>query len=237
MNDDTTSLLQAVAPSPFHPDAATSARKADASEAEISPEQVIQTYDRYARAYDWLFGAIYAPGVQEMARAVRGCAPQRVLEIGVGTGLALPHYPTDAEVTGIDLSGSMLTQARKRASRLPHRSIQLLEMDGESLRFPDASFDCVTLPYVLSVTPNPDRLVAEARRVCRPDGHLLILNHFSGAGIWSAFEAPLRAFASRIGFRSDFSYSHHVERHDWQILSCKPVNLFGLSRLVLVRNE
>jgi phosphatidylethanolamine/phosphatidyl-N-methylethanolamine N-methyltransferase len=202
----------------------------------ISQEQVIRAYDRYAPAYDWLFAAIYAHGVREMARAVEQCAPKRVLEIGVGTGLALPHYPANVQITAIDLSASMLARARKRASQLPDRPIQLMEMDGESLRFPDASFDCVTLPYVLSVTPNPDRLIAEARRVCRADGHLLILNHFSGAGIWRVFEAPLRALAARIGFRSDFSYSHHVERHDWRIISCKPVNLLGLSRLVLARN-
>jgi len=215
---------------------ATRSANAVASEAEISSAQVIQVYDRYAPAYDWLFGAIYAHGVREMARTVRECAPKRVLEIGVGTGLALPHYPGNTEVTGIDLSGSMLAQARKRVSTLTDRSIQLMEMDGESLQFPDASFDVVTLPYVLSVTPNPDQLIAEARRVCSPNGHLLILNHFSGAGIWGVFEPLLRTLASRIGFRSDFSYSHHVERHDWQILSCKPVNLLGLSRLVLVRN-
>lgn len=234
MNDDAALPLRTRSPHLHSADAV--ARNSDASEAAISPEQVISTYDRYAPAYDWLFGAIYAHGVREMARTVKRCAPEHVLEIGVGTGLALPHYPADVAVTGIDLSSSMLAHAHKRASQLPHRSIQLMEMDGESLQFPDASFDCVTLPYVLSVTPNPDQLIAEARRVCRPNGHLLILNHFSGAGIWSVFEPLLRAFASRIGFRSDFSYSHHVERHSWQILSCRSVNLLGLSRLVLIRN-
>ncbi len=235
MNDDATLSLPRETAQPVLGDAPVTASPGPA-EPEISPEHVIRAYDRYAGAYDWLFGAILKPGIRQMARRVEACGPARLLEIGVGTGLTLPHYPSDIEITGIDLSASMLAQARRRASGLPHPSVNLLEMDGESLQFPDASFDCVTLPYVLSVTPNPDRLVAEARRVCKPGGHLVILNHFSGAGVWRAFEVPLRALASRIGFRSEFSYSHHVERHDWQILSCEAVNLLGLSRLVLVRN-
>lgn len=212
------------------------ARQLGDAASTISTQQVIRAYDRYAPIYDWLFGAIYAHGVREMARTVRGHDPKNLLEIGVGTGLALPHYPRSVEITGIDLAPSMLALAHKRAATLPGRSISLQLMDGEELQFPDASFDCVALPYVLSVTPNPDRLVSEVRRVCRPGGDILILNHFSGAGVWRLFEPMLRTLTSKVGFRSDFSYSQHIERHDWQVLSCTAVNLLGLSRLVHIRN-
>jgi len=93
-----------------------------------------------------------------------------VLEIGVGTGLTLGRYPRCAEIHGIDVSGQMLRRARRRIARLAGRRIHLVHMDAEAMAFPDGAFDCVTLPYVLSVTPDPWRLVAEARRVCRP-GH------------------------------------------------------------------
>jgi phosphatidylethanolamine/phosphatidyl-N-methylethanolamine N-methyltransferase len=89
---------------------------------------------------------------------------------------------------------------------------------------------------VLSVTTDPDRLVAEARRVCRKGGTIMVLNHFSGSRFWWVLERAVRQVADRIGFRSDFDYDQHILRHDWQVQSVTPVNLFGLSRLVVLKN-
>ena len=203
---------------------------------EISPQAVVRTYRFYAPVYDALFGAVLGPGRTRMAKAVSALAPANVLEVGVGTGLALPHYPAGTAVTGIDLSPDMLRRARVVADRLRGRRIDLHEMDAEQLTFEDDSFDCVTVPYVLSVTPDPDRLVAEIRRVCRPGGHILIVNHFSGSRFWWLLERLVRSVADRVGFRSDFDYARHILSHDWQVLSSTPVNLFGLSRLVVIRN-
>jgi phosphatidylethanolamine/phosphatidyl-N-methylethanolamine N-methyltransferase len=102
--------------------------------------------------------------------------------------------------------------------------------------FPDASFDCVAIPYVLSVTPHPERLVAEIRRVCRRDGTILILNHFSGSRFWWFLERAVRPLANRIGFRSDFCFDDQILKYDWQVQSVKRVNFLGLSRLVVIRN-
>jgi phosphatidylethanolamine/phosphatidyl-N-methylethanolamine N-methyltransferase len=104
------------------------------------------------------------------------------------------------------------------------------------MSYADGQFDCVTVPYVLSVTPNPDRLVAEVRRVCRRGGTIVIVNHFSGSSFWRVFEALVRTMAEKIGFRSDFSFERHILAHDWQVLSMRKVNLFGRSRLVTIRN-
>ena len=204
---------------------------------DISPQDVIKTYRLYAPLYDLLFGAVLGPGRRRMTDTVATEVPERVLEIGVGTGLTLERYHPSSHVTGIDLSPEMLHHARKRAAELPGRSIELLEMDAEHLAFENASFDCVTIPYVLSVTPDPDRLVAEARRVCKPGGHIYIVNHFSGSRFWWFLERLVRSVADRIGFRSDFDYAHHILRHDWTVLSSQRVNLFGLSRLVTIRND
>ncbi len=119
---------------------------------------------------------------------------------------------------------------------MPERHIDLSVMDAERLSFADNSFDCVTVPYVLSVTPDPERLVSELRRVCRPGGHIIIVNHFSGSRFWWLLEQAVRSIADRIGFRSDFSYEHHILSHDWEILTSRAVNLFGLSKLVVIRN-
>ncbi len=204
---------------------------------EVSQQSVIRTYDRYAPIYDLLFGAIQRPGCRRMAESVCALEAARILEVGVGTGLTLPLYPEQAHLTGIDLSAEMLEHARQRADQLPNRDIHLAVMDAENLDFEDNSFDCVTVPYVLSVTPNPDRLVAEIRRVCRPGGHILIVNHFSGSRFWWLAERIVRSIADRVGFRSDFDYARHVQRHDWTVLSSKPINLFGLYRLVVIRND
>jgi phosphatidylethanolamine/phosphatidyl-N-methylethanolamine N-methyltransferase len=159
-----------------------------------------------------------------------------VLEVGVGTGLTLPRYPPSAAVTGIDISDEMLEVARRRVERLPGHRIELKTMNAESMDFPDHAFDCVTMPYVLSVTPNPDRLRAEIRRVCRKGGTIFILNHFSGSRFWWLLEQAAQSAANKIGFRSDLNLADQILRHDWQVRSVKKVNLGGLSRLVEICN-
>jgi len=139
-----------------------------------------------------------------LADAVAALQPASVLEVGVGTGLTLPGYPASAKVVGIDISPEMLARARKRVEGLPNGDIRLELMDAEALTFADDAFDCVTVPYVLSVTPHPHRLVDEVRRVCRTGGMIFILNHFSGSGLWWFLERIVHAHAGRVGFRSDF---------------------------------
>jgi len=201
---------------------------------------VVRTYQRYAPVYDGMFGAVLEPGRRALAQAASVlCNGSRLslLEIGVGTGLTLPLYPPSFEITGIDVSDGMLAKARERARRMPDRDIELHLMDGENLTFPDHSFDCVALPYVLSVTPEPARLVAEVRRVCRPGGVVFVLNHFNGNRFWWALERMVRPLADRVGFRSDFDMAEHVLRYDWTVTAVKEVNFLGLSKLVTIRNE
>jgi phosphatidylethanolamine/phosphatidyl-N-methylethanolamine N-methyltransferase len=166
-------------------------------------------------------------------------APKSLLEIGVGTGLMLPRYPSATNVVGIDLSEEMLEIARNRASEIKSddRNITLIHMNAESLAFPDNTFDCVTLPYVLSVTPNPEKLVAEIRRVCKENGTILILNHFSGSGFWWLLERAVRKVADKVGFQSEFGFAEQIEKYDWKIQQVQSVNLFALSKLVTISND
>jgi phosphatidylethanolamine/phosphatidyl-N-methylethanolamine N-methyltransferase len=202
----------------------------------ISQDNVIQTYRFYAPLYDSLFGATLEPGRRALSETVHALKPASILEMGVGTGLTLGHYPAAAHVVGVDISHEMLDLARHKVGHLPERDIHLHAMNAETLDFPDDSFDCVTLPYVLSVTPDPGRLVAETRRVCRRDGFIVILNHFSGSPFWWLLERAVRPLADRIGFRSDFNFTEQILVHDWQVESVKAVNLFGLSKLIAIRN-
>jgi len=202
-----------------------------------SEARVAQTYARLAPIYDLLFGGVLEPGRRRMTAVVRALAPATLLEVGVGTGLALPGYPPAARIVGIDLSQDMLERARERAARLPDHRIAIEQMNAERMRFADASFDCVTVPYVLSVTPRPAELVREIRRVCKPNGTIVVLNHFSGSPAWWLLERAVRSAADHVGFRSDFRYEEQILAHDWRVLSLEAVNLFGLSRLVVLRNR
>lgn len=201
----------------------------------ISPDNVIRTYRFYAPVYDWIFGAILEPGRRALAESVRRLSPASLLEVGVGTGLMLGQYPATTRIVGIDLSQEMLGVARGRAAKLGG-DISLEAMDAEAMTFPDGAFDCVVLPYVLSVTPHPEKLIAEARRVCRRDGTIFILNHFKGSRFWWLLERIVRSFASRIGFRSDFGFEEQIRNQGLEIVSVRPVNFMGLSKLVEIRN-
>jgi phosphatidylethanolamine/phosphatidyl-N-methylethanolamine N-methyltransferase len=196
---------------------------------------VVRTYGAYAPVYDGVFGALLEPGRRALKRTVAALEPPRLLEIGVGTGLTLAGFPATTRVVGIDVSREMLERARQRAAALPGRDIELHEMNAEQTTFDDASFDCVVLPYVLSVTPSPQRLLREARRVCVPGGRIIVLNHFSGSPYWRLLEKLVQSAADRIGFRSDFDYDEHIGGHDWNVESVTSVNLLGLSKLVVIR--
>lgn len=204
----------------------------------ISRQNVERAYGHYARFYDLMFGAVLQGGRRRMCDAVRKLAPAALLEVGIGTGLTLAQYPAATAVTGIDLSRDMLRHAQRRAIGMPERRIALHCMDAEQLAFGDDVFDCVTLPYVLSVTPDPARLTAELRRVCKPGGDIFVLNHFSGGNaVWAPLEQMMSGLAARIGFRSQFPFEPHMRHPDWTVLSVRKVNLLGLTTLVHLKNQ
>jgi len=215
-------------------DAAPSSPRQEDSAGSITLTDVRNTYRRYARVYDRLFGAVLEDSRRKVLREVRLLQPRRILELGVGTGLMLDGYPRDSAVTGIDVSDEMLAIARWRVKRLELRNVQLELADGERLPYADASFDCIVLPYVLSVTPTPEKLVQEAIRLCAPGGRIIIVNHFSGSRFWNVFERVAAPLAAKIGFHSTFSYSEHVLSHPWQVEKVISANLLGLSRVVVL---
>ena len=159
------------------PDAASRTLSVTAVETDF----VAGVYGKLASVYDWVFGpTLHAGRLQAMQRMA--IAPgDRILEVGVGTGINLGLYPRDCTVTGIDLSDSMLEKAYERVAEKTMRNVRLLEMDASRLTFPDDSFDIVYAPYLISVVPDPVQVAREMRRVCRPGGRIVILNHFRSA--------------------------------------------------------
>ena len=168
---------------------------------------VTQAYARLAHVYDLFFGAILQPGRERAVRAIQSKPGLRVLELGIGTGLTAPLYSRDWTVVGVDLSPAMLRQAQKRLIQLGlTQTVTLLEADGAHLPFDDDSFDVVLVPYVMSVVPDPLNVGRELRRVCRPAGQIILLNHFlSQDSLGARFERWISPVTRRIGFRTDLS--------------------------------
>lgn len=169
-------------------------------------DAVKAAYRRYANVYDALFGPVLQPGRRAVMQAL-DCKPgERVLEVGVGTGLSLPLYPSGVRVTGIDLSREMLDKARRRVEKKKLANVEgLMEMDAEAMSFADASFDKVVAMYVVSVTDRPARLLHELHRVCKPDGEIFIVNHVRSSNpVVGAVEKSLARFTNQLGFHPDF---------------------------------
>lgn len=169
-------------------------------------EAVKAAYRRYANVYDAIFGPVLQPGRKAVMQAL-DCRPgDRVLEVGVGTGLSLPLYPPSVRVTGIDLSREMLEKARRRVARRKLANVEgLLEMDAEAMTFPDGSFDKVVAMYVVSVTDKPAQLLHELHRVCKPQGEIFIVNHVRSENpVVGAVEKSLARFTNQLGFHPDF---------------------------------
>ena len=130
---------------------------------------VQDVYDRFARVYDFFFGAVLQPGRERAIRKIPPTAGLQLLELGIGTGLTASLYRREWCVTGVDLSGPMLQKARQRIARLGLTSVRLVQADGVQLPFDDDSFDVVLVPYVMSAVPDPIGVGRDIRRVCKRD--------------------------------------------------------------------
>lgn len=205
--------------------------------ASLDHASILEAYRRWAGIYDAAFGGISSKGRLRAVSLVNRLAGIDVLEVGVGTGLALPHYNRDKRITGIDLSKEMLRKARERTREESLSHVQSLhEMDAEATSFPDASFDIAVGMFVASVVPNPRRLLTELRRLVRPGGDILLINHFAAArGPRWWVERALAPASRALGWHPDFAMDAIFSADDLARIEAEPVPPFGIFTLVRFR--
>jgi phosphatidylethanolamine/phosphatidyl-N-methylethanolamine N-methyltransferase len=192
----------------------------------VDNDFLYRVYEKISTFYDFTFGPTLHPGRVDAIRRMGIKSGDRVLEVGVGTGINAALYPRDCSVTGIDLSTSMLEKARHRIARKGVQNVQLLEMDATNLKFPDGQFDVVYAPYVISVVPDPVAVAREMMRVAKPGGRVVILNHFRSRNKIGAFLEYLIAPAAKyLGFKSDLDLPAFMTQADLHPQSIEKVNV------------
>jgi phosphatidylethanolamine/phosphatidyl-N-methylethanolamine N-methyltransferase len=199
-------------------------------------QAVERSYARWAPIYDRTFGAATNRGRAKAVQILNGFGG-RILEVGVGTGLALPLYAPDTRVTGIDFSAEMLAKAQAKVDSGRLTQIEeLRRMDARTLDFPDASFDQVAAMHILSVVPEPERVMAEIARVLKPGGHVVITNHFQrDRGFLSVLERLTAPLENLLGWHSDFDKARVLQEPSLKVVREGSLPPFGMMTLLVLQ--
>jgi phosphatidylethanolamine/phosphatidyl-N-methylethanolamine N-methyltransferase len=198
---------------------------------------VARAYDRWAPVYDLVFGPVFRRGRADAIRAAERVGG-RILEVGVGTGISLPHYSGANRIVGIDLSDAMLDKARARVREHGLTHVEMIAVgDAAALDFPPASFDVVVAQYVVTACPDPEGALDEFVRVCRPGGEIVITTRVGAAtGFRGSVERTLMPVTSRLGFRTEFPWSRYADwamtRPDIELVERRPLPPLGHFSLV-----
>ena len=201
---------------------------------KLDHASVLSAYARWAPFYDWVFMMPLFWGQRAAARHVNALEG-RVLEAGIGTGMSLPLYADHLSITGIDLSQEMLAKARKKAADRSNIE-DLLLMDASALSFPDNHFDVTVAAYVITVVPDPAKVIREFERVTKPGGRVILVNHFATSTGWrSLAERGLERVKHRLGWNPEFRKSQLLEMTDLRLEAEETLPPFGLFTLLNFR--
>src|SRR5882724_10239268 len=168
---------------------------------------VEKAYARWAPVYDLVFGKVFQAG-RSAATAAAERVGGRILEVGVGTGIALPDYARINRIVGIDISAPMLRKAQERVVAQGLSNVECLAvMDAKHLALPDDSFDVVVAQYVITAVPDPEATLDEFARVLKPGGEIVLVNHIGAeGGARRTFELAFAPVARRLGWRPEFPW-------------------------------
>ncbi|PYM36592.1 MAG: SAM-dependent methyltransferase [Candidatus Rokuibacteriota bacterium] len=207
-------------------------------DAALEKRQVERAYELYAPVYDFIFDWIFSPGRDAAIRQLDLQRSDSVLEVGIGTGLNLPLYPPTCKLTGIDLSQEMLDKAVERVETLAMPNVTLKVMDATSMDFGDDEFDKALATYTISAVPDPVAVLREMRRVVKPGGVLVILNHFrSERRVMGWLEDLVAPVCTRLGWKSNLALKPLLAQVGLEPELIARVNMFNGWRLVKCINR
>ncbi len=195
-------------------------------------------YNFQSAFYDITFGRLVQRRIAQAIGHMDIQDTDFVLDLGIGTGNSLSHFPNKGRIIGIDLSEGMLRLARKKISERGLDHVQLLQADALWLPFADNAFDHVFISHVISVVSDPYRLIREAQRVAKPDARIVIVNHFQSDNRFVALvEKWLCPLCSRLGWRSDLVLQDVIERTGMQVDYRFKLDSIDLWETVVISNN
>jgi phosphatidylethanolamine/phosphatidyl-N-methylethanolamine N-methyltransferase len=193
-------------------------------------ESVGSVYDKIAPVYNFVFGRTLEGARRKAIQFAKIQSSEKVLEVGVGTGLTFRHLPENIDFTGVDLSEKMLEQASKKAKKLG-LNYTLKQMNATKLEFPNESFDLVICAHFLSATSNPLPALLEIKRVVKKNGRVLLVNNLQRHDIFSKILEPL---VQRIGISLKLSLEDLCRESGFKVLKRERVSLLPIDAVLLV---
>jgi len=204
----------------------------------LEKRQVKRAYKLYAPAYDFVFDWIFHPGREAAIRSLGIRPGHHVLEVGIGTGLNLPIYPGWCRLTGIDLSEEMLEKAHEKVAELALSNVTLRAMDATVMDFGESEFDSSVATYTISAVPDPVSVLREMRRVVKPGGSIVVLNHFrSEQRVVGRLEDLVAPVCTRLGWKSNLPLEPLLKQVGLTPEFSAKVNLFNGWRLIKCVNR
>jgi phosphatidylethanolamine/phosphatidyl-N-methylethanolamine N-methyltransferase len=195
-------------------------------------------YAEFAPLYDKVFGKIFYSRLERVIEDLDIPPGAKVLEVGAGTGTSFPAYPSHCNVTGIDLAPDMLERARQKIRENGWTHIHVREMNALDLDFPDNTFDYVMAFHVVTVVPDPIRMVEEAKRVCKPGGKIVIVNHFtSEVPLLGSFTEALDPITRWLGWRTDLKLKPFIRTTNLKVERVYKLSKASLHTVLLGRKE
>lgn len=204
----------------------------------LNTEDIKRIYSNYSNFYDLIFKQFFVPRQRHVIGQMDIRSTDKVLDVGVGTGLSLPLYPEHCNITGIDLSEAMLAKAHKKVKRFGLKNITLKQMDAMNLQFEDNTFDQVIATFVISVVPDPIKVISEMKRVCKKDCNLVIVNHFqSDNKVMAKLEDWVNPLCCKIGWRTDLDLDYLIDESNLHVNGRYKMNKFDLWKVVMATNN